>query len=247
MIKKYKPTLIERSNLKKTKNNLRISGDRVFFSIQGEGQSIGKPAVFLRLHYCNLHCSWCDTQYTWDKDRKEFWTESINWTVLHVLKIINKYHCQRLVITGGEPLLQQEEISQLVRLIPKWKVEIETNGTISPNEYLSKRCQFNVSPKLNNSGQDNRLTIKIDVLNKLNSLPNTTFKFVVTGKKDIIEIENVIKKCSLDQQKIIIMPEGINSKRMRLHALSIVDEVKGRNWRILPRLQITLWGDKRKV
>lgn len=247
MINKYIPSVSERSNLKRKDNKLKLSGDRIFFSVQGEGQSIGKSAVFLRLHLCNLHCRWCDTQYAWNPDLKEFWTESSDWTISQILKSIKKYHCQRLVITGGEPLLQQEVIVKLIKLIPDWDIEIETNGTIPPIEYLMTRCQFNVSPKLRNSGQDMDLTIKPDVLMKLNTLSQTTFKFVVINKTDITEIVDIIKKCKLDQKKIIIMPEGINTKDMLIHAQSVIEEVKKRKWRILPRLQITLWGNKRKV
>jgi len=74
----------------------------IFFSVQGEGPGIGKPAVFLRLSGCNLKCAWCDTKYTWHGGK--MMTEPT------VLKEIKRYPCKRLVVTGGEPLLQQDNL-----------------------------------------------------------------------------------------------------------------------------------------
>jgi len=227
--------------------HFKVSGDQTFFTLQGEGQSIGKSAVFLRLHFCNLHCNWCDTKYTWDKNSKEFWQEGKDWSFQHTLKEISKNPTERLVITGGEPLLQQERIAEFIDLIPDWQIEIETNGTIKPLPLLTQRCQFNVSPKLENSDNSLKLRYKPDVLKVFNQLPNTTFKFVVQSEKDMNEIDQIVSECGLDPSKIIIMPEGTTQEDIRNHALSITEQVKNRGWRLLPRLQVMLWGAKRKL
>lgn len=237
--KKQKLTLVE--------NLLKVSGDKTFYTIQGEGQSIGKSAVFLRLHFCNLKCKWCDTKYTWDKSLKNYWSESEDWDIEKAFKEISKFKSKRLVITGGEPLLQQKLIIKLLTKLDSWEVEIETNGTIIPDDFLCKKCQFNVSPKLENSGNLKNLRYNPKALKVFNSLLKTTFKFVVTNLNDVEEIKTIIKECRLDKEKIIIMPEGKTQQEIRKHGLMVVDEVKKNGWRLLPRLQIMLWGMKRRL
>lgn len=226
---------------------LKVSGDGVFFSIQGEGRSLGLPAVFLRLQFCNLQCSWCDTKYTWDQSKSEFWTESKDWTIDKAKAEIIRFSAKRLVVTGGEPLLQQRKIVDLVRQLPNWGVEIETNGTIAPRPELQERCQFNVSPKLENSGNLESARLKPAVLVAFNGLPLTSFKFVVRGSGDLQEVDQIVGECELDRSKIIIMPEGTSETDIRKHGLMVVDEVKERGWRLMPRFHVALWGNERGI
>src|SRR3989344_302215 len=120
--------------------------------------------IFNRLHFCNLACGrdrgWkCDTKYTWDNRSREFWQEPIDMKPEDVAKAAEESWSEafgdasghRVVVTGGEPLLQQKKLALLFSFLPNWAVEIETNGTIAPLPELSD-CQFNCSPKLANSG-----------------------------------------------------------------------------------------------
>jgi len=88
----YYPTKDEIQNLRRKEGCFKVSGDRVFATLQGEGLNeseggtAGCPAVFFRLHLCNLHCGFprgwqCDTGYTWDTRRQEFWKEPEDWTL----------------------------------------------------------------------------------------------------------------------------------------------------------------------
>ena len=126
-------------------------------------------------------------------------------------------------------------------------IEIETNGTIMPSGEIAEHCQLNISPKLDNSGNSHKRRFKPDVLMYANGLEKTTFKFVVTEPDDLVEIQEIIDECQLDSTKVIIMPEGQTEQEIREHALAVVDHVKKRGWRLLPRLQVTLWGNQRKV
>ncbi len=247
MTKIYRPTSDEKSKSRMKLGQFKVSGDQVFFTLQGEGRSIGKSVVFLRLHFCNLHCSWCDTKYTWDKNAKEFWQEGEDWSFQRTLGEISSYPVKRLVVTGGEPLLQQERIVEFIELIPEWKIEIETNGTIAPLPFLTQKCQFNVSPKLKNSENPFNLRYKPSVLKAFNDLSKTTFKFIVQSEKDFEEIDQIVSKCELDPNKIIIMPEGVTQGDIKKHALSVSEQIKQRGWRLLPRLQVMLWGAERKL
>lgn len=233
---------------------LIISGDGVFYSLQGEGVTIGLPAVFLRLHLCNLKCVWCDTWYTWNEKTSEFWDEKEEWTIEETVKRIEEaWQCQnkqikkRLVVTGGEPLLHQDKLIKLFEKLPDWEIEIETNGTIIPRSELIKRCQFNCSPKTSNSLNGKNVRIKPEAIIILRDA-NTYFKFVVLQPEDIEEIErDYIQPFQLDPNKVIMMPQGVTSEEVKINALRVSDIIKIRGYRLLLRLHIDLWGAKRKV
>ena len=236
------------------KNFFNISGDSVFYTIQGEGPSMGCPAIFLRLHFCNLACSWCDTQYTWDRKRRDFWVEHEIWSVQKTKQEIQKaWKCadknipRRLVITGGEPLLQKDYIDALIKIMPGWIFEIETNGTIQPTKLQLQKCQFNCSPKLRNSDNAKILRFREQVLKSLNGV-KTVFKFIVTRSSDIDEIQkDFVKKIGIDASKIIIMPQGTIPEELHRNARKVAEKVKQKGWRLLSRLHIELWGAKRRT
>lgn len=247
---KYEPTAEEVERLRVKPDKLKLSGDGIFFTIQGEGQSIGKPSVFMRLQMCNLECNWpCDTPYTWQKDDKRYWQEPRDYSYSQ-LAIMMKEAWQsegqpRMVITGGEPMIQQKQITEFISLMDDWNIEIETNGTIPPNEDLAERVQFNVSPKLENSANPLRKRYRPETLKKFNALPKTTFKFVVQSQQDIDEIQGIIDDCQLDPNKIIIMPEGMDTDTLRRHAQEVEPLVKEKGWRLTTRMHIDLYGNKR--
>jgi len=245
---------IEKDNdMTLNKNVMAISSDGIFYTVQGEGITMGEPVVFLRLYGCNLHCSYCDTPYTWGKDTDLKIGLGITLITLEKLakdieklwpKTNKKY--KTLVITGGEPLLQKEAIDNLMKLLPDWFVEIETNGTIMPTKKQLEECQFNCSPKLSNSGND-EIRINGKVLKVINK-NDSQFKFVIRNEEDVKEIErDFIKPYKLDTEKIILMPEGVSVKELRKHALAVVDICLEKGYRLLDRLQINIWGKKRRV
>jgi len=215
---------------------------------------MGMPACFLRLHLCNLKCHWCDAWYTWNSNTKEFWTESQNWSISKTKKEIEKaWKCKnpnvrkRLVITGGEPLLQKDRIDKLIDKMKNWSFEVETNGTAMPTSKMLKSCQFNCSPKLKNSQNPVQARIKPEVLKTLNKA-NTFFKFVVESKRDIEEIEkDFIVPIGLNIEKIIVMPQGITSEEVSKNARNVVETVKKKGYRLLGRLHCDIWGALRKV
>jgi len=241
-------------NVKLSPDKIRLSGDGIFFTIQGEGKSMGEPVVFLRTHICNLRCVWCDTPYTWNPKSEAFWTESYELTPQEVVSRLEEaWTCENpkkektVVITGGEPLLQKEKIDQLIDLMPDWNFEIETNGTIMPTKKQLLACQFNCSPKLENSGNISAVRIKPEVLKALNKA-DTQFKFVVMTEADVEEAErDFIIPIGLDTNKVVLMPQGVTPKEIADNARIVVEITKKKGYRLLSRLQVDIWGAKRRV
>jgi organic radical activating enzyme len=255
----YKPTPEDRERIKPQPDKLKVSGDGVFATLQGEGVTAGLPSVFLRLHYCNLTCGatngWlCDTSYTWDTNRQEFWQEPEDWSYEEaVTRIGNAWDStfpdqreRRLVVTGGEPLLQQRKIAKLLQELPEWQVEIETNGTILPISELHN-YQFNCSPKLENSGNALQRRYKPEVLRAINKLPKSQFKFVVTSPYDLDEIDMIVEECDLDTEKVLLMPEGHTQREVETHLDLIREAIEARGWRVTLRNQLIWFGSKRRT
>lgn len=249
------PALRVPENVRLEKGLFRVSGDGVFYTIQGEGPSMGEPTVFLRLHVCNLRCVWCDAYYTWNPKSKEFWTESKQWTIQQTSEnIIKEWGAEnpeiqkRVVITGGEPLLQKDQLDLLMQELGEdWIVEIETNGTIMPTEQQLARCQFNCSPKLKNSQNHENARKRPEVIRAL-SEANTMFKFVVMHEEDLDEIEDEwVKEIGIPAEKVILMPQGVTAEEVRHNAQRVVEYAKRKGYRLLGRLQNEIWGAKRGV
>src|SRR5687767_12547684 len=95
--------------------------NEIFHSVQGESTYAGRPCVFVRLTACDLRCSWCDTPYAFHEGRKR--------PVDEVLAEVDRFDCQLVEVTGGEPLLQEEVYPLMERLLERGKtVLLETGG-----------------------------------------------------------------------------------------------------------------------
>src|SRR5690606_30164709 len=102
---------------------------------------------------------------------------------------------------------------EMIRLIrardPGHQFEVETNGTRQPSpEFAAAVNQFNISPKLGNSGMADRFRMNPAALAHLASLPHAWFKFVVVSPEDLAEIEALITAHGIPRQRVLLMPEG---------------------------------------
>ncbi len=220
----------------------------VFYSLQGEGATIGTPTVFLRLATCNLTCTWCDTKYTWDWANFDYAQEVISLEATELEERILGFACPNLVITGGEPLLQQTELAPLVASLKTrlTHIEVETNGTIIPGPDLVRDIdQWNVSPKLANSGNTAERREDASTLAAFQRLPNAYFKFVLAEPGDVDEVCALRDRHSLPNDRIILMPEGQTVEALKSRSGWVSESCVREGFRFSTRLHILLWGDER--
>jgi len=231
------------------KMSCRDSGDpEIFRSIQGEGQSIGIPSVFCRLSLCNLSCSWCDTKYTWDWDNHDPKKEIIRLEAQVVADRISEMNTANVVITGGEPLMQQDGLSELTGLLKSRNhtIEIETNGTYVPNSIIKDKVdRWNVSPKLTNSGLKKSDRFVKDSLEWFSSRPEAVFKFVVESPDDLDEVTEIVDSVDISNDRVILMPQGTSKTEIESRTPWIVDQCIERGYRFSSRLHVLIWGDER--
>ena len=233
------------------KQELQISSlpsghPEIFATLQGEGPSIGTPSTFVRLAGCNLACSWCDTPYTWDWKTFSKERRVQRMSIERVLTAVFQHTSKNVVITGGEPLLQAQPLVELGRCLTESgrRIEVETNGTIAPPSVLTPYvAEWNVSPKLPNSGESEERRLKSDPLREFASLGNAWFKFVVMDRDDLNEVLALIDEYDLKRDRVLLSPEGVGpgdlTRRMQDLAVPAIEL----GLRMVPRLHILLWGD----
>jgi 7-carboxy-7-deazaguanine synthase len=233
-------------------------------TFEGEGPTIGQVTWFLRMANCNQHCWWCDTAYTWaytaqkaaqHRDGRQFDREE------EILTLSVGEVCRRLrelglsddgwlSISGGEPMLQQHGLVQLLldlrRLVPGLRVKVETAGTIPIDSTFSSMVDvFVVSPKLEHSGNERSLRYRPDVLKEHLALGNADFKFVVQDEGDFEEIATIQVEVGIPNRRIWIMPEGIDVATLTERLRKLHPEILKRRYNACSRFQIQVFGDKR--
>jgi len=201
----------------------------IFHSIQGEGPNAGTPSVFLRTAGCNLRCTWCDTPYALERRQGD------PMEVDEVVEKIRSFDCQHLVLTGGEPMIQQEALKPVLNQLTDFFIEVETNGGFSSeiDEYID---QYNCSPKLKGSGNKPY---------ELKLLPNekTWYKFVIDNEDDLEETLTYIEQYQLPTERVQFMPQGQTKEELDQKTLWLADQCKINNFRFTNRLHVHLWGN----
>lgn len=224
-------------------------------TFQGEGPSVGRQALFIRLSHCNLSCGqgsgarWaCDTPYTWDFKTYDPQDPQIRRriSVDELVTWVRSHRTPLIVVTGGEPLVQRVGLERLVAALHAEgrQVEIETNGTLIPSEgLLAAVTAFNVSPKLAAAGGRMVMRIVPAALEAFAACGKARFKFVVSDVAEFKEIADLVERFAVDE--VWVMPEGTSADRVRQGMRSISEEALARGWNLSPRLHIELWEDER--
>jgi len=213
---------------------------------QGEGPSAGRLAAFVRLSRCQLACAWCDTPYTWDRTRYDLGAESRRMPQAEVWQAVKAIDAGLVVITGGEPLLQQDRLTWLADMCRAAgrQTEIETNGAVVPRRAIAGAAgRFNVSLKLANSGMPAARRLRPDAIRALASTGKVAWKFVVASPADLEEITELQQRYGLDP--VWVMPEGTTSGQILRRMRELADPVLARGWNLTSRLHTLLWEDAR--
>ena len=228
----------------------------IFASLQGEGPSAGKPCGFVRLSRCNLACQWCDTPYTWhfEGDNRphrsgiayERQANQVTLSEADVAARIAALDKPRLVVTGGEPLLQAPALARMLALLRGMTVEIETNGTVAPPPALDALVhQYNVSPKLAHSGNPADLALIPDRLAHWAKEPRAFLKFVIAEPSDVEEVLTIAERHAIPAERIYLMAEGTDARTLAAREQWLAQLCLDRNLTLSKRLHIELYGDTR--
>lgn len=210
-----------------------IDISEIFFSIQGESVQSGLPFIFIRFATCNLRCTYCDAKYSYNPERRM--------SIDEILQFLKRFSpIKNILITGGEPLLQNEIYPLIDKLSnDKYKIQIETNGTISLKNIPSFVTKI-VDVKTPGSGFGD--SFLIENLKYIN-LKKDQIKFVITGNNDYTWAKNFINTYNLFGDHILFSAAwGIYPY------LDLVNNIlKDRlNVRFQPQIHKFIWASDKK-
>ena len=228
---------------------INMSSDRVFYSIQCEGSTVGHPAVFFRVAGCTLDCKWCDTAAVWKNSTPMTFEE-----IWELMKPYLSYldAGAHLILTGGSPLRQQNAIASFLYWVrehhdaaQRWYIECETEGVLAPESLQTLVAQWNVSPKLSNSGMAFERRFKIDVLRIHSSVGHSIFKFPVDVldkvQEQLDEIEAIIAMARIHRPNVWLMPVCDTRETHRVALPLAIEIAKNYGFCVSPRLHLEIW------
>ena len=167
--------------------------NEIFYSLQGESSLAGRPCTFIRMAGCNLRCRYCDTRYAY--------SNGILMNMDQVLRTVSKYDCPLVLITGGEPLMQDESFALMDKLLElEYQVMLETNGT-QPVQNVPEGVVLVMDLKCPSSGEmDKNLYTNIDYLG-----PADNCKFVIGDRRDYEWASDVIFDYGINELCEVLM------------------------------------------
>jgi 7-carboxy-7-deazaguanine synthase len=172
--------------------------NEIYRSIQGESSYAGLPCVFVRLTYCNLRCSYCDTEYAF--------YEGKDMTVTEVVASVQGHDCSLVEVTGGEPLLQKEVFPLMERLVELGHtVLLETGGSLDITPVHPQVIKI-LDLKCPSSGESHR-----NLYSNLEKLqPHDEIKFVIGTREDYLWSKETIEKYQLAERFPILFSTVFN-------------------------------------
>jgi organic radical activating enzyme len=152
-----------------------------------------------------------------------------------------------LVVTGGEPLIQGAALTRWFALLPAaLAIEVETNGTLAPSPELAARVtQWNVSPKLANSGEPLERRLRPAALAALLATERAWLKLVVATPVDAEEAERLLTATGWPRERVLLMPQGATRRELSERAPFVKAEALRRGLGYSPRLHVEHWDGAR--
>lgn len=231
--------------------------NELFYSLQGEGKLAGTPSVFVRASGCNLRCWFCDSYHT-------SWEPTGAWlSIEDIIEEVTSFGAaEHVVLTGGEPMIHEESTTLLNELAAHgYHTTVETNGTIYRDASIDLAS---ISPKLASSTptpewdpkgdgewaeQHEGDRIELGVLSQLVDTYDSQLKFVVTGRDDMDEIEELVDRVRsnaatpIPNEDVLLMPEGMTRDELDERRNLVADLAQEYGYRYTPRLHVDLWND----
>jgi 7-carboxy-7-deazaguanine synthase len=166
--------------------------NEIYYSIQGEGSKVGLPCVFVRLTFCNLRCTYCDTEYAF--------YEGKDFSIEEIIQEVRKYNCSFVELTGGEPLVQEESLGLMKQLADSgFEVLLETSGSL-PIKNIDLRVKIIMDLKTPSSGM-----LKKNMYENIGCLKkNDEVKFVIGSREDYLWSKDIIEKYTLNNKTEIL-------------------------------------------
>jgi organic radical activating enzyme len=191
---------------------------------------------------CNLSCTWCDSAFTWDSSRYDLSRELAYWPVPELAAQALACRPGVVVISGGEPLLQQGSAAWAVLLeaLAGHEIGVETNGTIAPTEATLNRISWaTVSPKLAHSGDPAWARINSEVLVRWGELAvdhDIDFSFVVRDVSDVATIGSLVTVHGLPPTRVWVTPEGTTAMTVLNRLREVADATLTAGFNLSARL-----------
>ncbi|PAF46661.1 6-pyruvoyl tetrahydropterin synthase [Helicobacter sp. 12S02634-8] len=249
---------------------MMLAVSEIFYSLQGEGEFIGTPSVFVRLGGCNLRCEGfgvrgslgsrefigCDSiyaaHYAFAKEWRSFETSAL---LIKEIKSLGK-HLFDIIITGGEPSLHFSNpilLQTMEYFLQKGhRICVESNGSVPfVFDSILKQLYFTLSVKLSNSGEPISKRLKIPVIQSIiDNAKNVVFKFVLNATmcqeaKALQEIKALLASLRLKGNQIFLMPQGTTPHELDTNIQAIYPLCLQEGFCLSDRLHIRIWGDKR--
>ena len=220
----------------------------IFASIQGEGVSAGRPSTFVRLSLCNLACTWCDTKYTWDWARYDPAVEIARTKSTEVVERVAALGVENVVITGGEPLMQQDALSDVAEALTSagHRIEVETNGTFEPQPPCGVTSHSGTSRRSSRTRETLPGRRLLDApLRWFAQSEDAWFKFVMDSPADLDEVEALVNKYEVPRGRVILMPQGTSVDALDKRSGWLAEACARHGYRFSTRMHILLWGDER--
>jgi 7-carboxy-7-deazaguanine synthase len=217
-------------------------------TVHAQGPSAGRRCSVIQMGGCNLACTWCDTAFTWDSGRYDLSRELAYWPVPEVAAHALACRPSVVVISGGEPLLQQRSPAwtPLLDALAGHETGLETNGTIAPSDDTLQRVSWiTVSPKLAHSGDPAWARINGDVLSRWGALARTRdidFSFVVRDISDVGTIGSLVTIHGLPASRVWVTPEGTTAMTVLSRLREVAEATLTAGFNLSTRLT-TLVGD----
>ena len=215
----------------------------IFLSVDGEGVTAGRPAVFIRLFGCNLRCKECDSMYSVEMASEGALYKKME--LCDLIREVNEYDCPYVTLTGGEPLIAKDSDLLVEALIKSGHlVNIETNGSVDVNEFNSRldldeddknKLLYTIDFKCPSTGMMDNMVMKNYAFPT--GYP-TVIKFVVADEEDLICMLDVIRAFDL-MNRTDITAIYVGPMYGRITPDEIVTFIKeNRLWNVFVQIQL---------